>query len=400
MVAACLERIAARDGDLKAWAHVAADAALAQARALDHEPARGPLHGVPVGIKDVFDTADMPTEYNSVIYRGYQPRADAAAVSLLRQAGCVVLGKTATAEFAFSHPPATRNPNNPEHTPGGSSSGSAAAVADRMVPLALGTQTGGSVIRPAAFCGVIGLKPSFGVINRTGVKPVSDSLDTVGLFSNSVEDAARALHVLSGMPLPDLNTRMAAPRIGFVRSSRWEQANAASHTALEAACKRLASKGAIVVEVELPSPVDALFIDQSLIMKFEAARALGWEQAHHRALLSASLVTRLDTGWAITREQYDQAKRTADEARRRFADLMRGFDLMLTLAAPGEAPKGLASTGDSLFNGLWTLLGAPCITLPCGKGPAGLPLGVQLVGATGSDAELLMRARWVGHALG
>ncbi len=396
---ACLERIAERDGELKAWVHVAGDAALAAARALDKESLRSPLHGMPIGIKDVFDTADMPTEYNSAIYKGHRPRADAAAVALLRRAGCVILGKTATAEFAFNNPPATTNPHNPAHTPGGSSSGSAAAVADGMVPLALGTQTGGSVIRPAAFCGAIGFKPTFGCINRTGVKPVSDSLDTVGFFTNTLEDTAKALLVLSGLPLADLGARISAPRIGFVRTSRWETSDAASRANLESAATKLAAAGAIVVDVGLPAAVDALFVEQSVIMKFEAARALAWEQDNHRDLLSPGIRMRLDDGWAISRERYDQATVTAGDARRQYADLMRSFDLLLTLSAPGEAPKGLASTGDPIFNGLWTLLGVPCITLPRGKGAAGLPLGLQLVGAAGEDSALLARAQWAAKAL-
>src|SRR5687767_9811324 len=197
LVAACLERIAQREDEVRAWAHLDRAQALAQARARDREPVRGPLHGIPFGIKDVIDTADMPTEYNSPIYRGHRPRADAAAVALLRRAGCVILGKTATTEFANNHPAATRNPRNPKHTPGGSSSGSAAAVADGMVPLALGTQTGGSVIRPAAYCGTAACKPSFGSVNRAGLKFVSESLDTIGVFGRTVEDLALALHVLT-----------------------------------------------------------------------------------------------------------------------------------------------------------------------------------------------------------
>src|SRR6185436_10426045 len=293
---------------------------------------------------------------------------DAAVVALLRKAGCVILGKTATAEFANLHPPATRNPRNAAHTPGGSSSGSAAAVADRMVPLALGTQTGGSMIRPAAFCGVVGLKPSFGSINRTGVKPVSDSLDTLGIFSNTVGDAALALSLLSGRRLPDFSAK-ALPRIGFARTSRWKDADAATRAALESAAGRLAAAGADVTDAALPPAVEALFDAQGLIMDFEAARALAWEQAHHHDAISATLRTRLARGWAVSREQYDGARQSARDARRQFADLMRGFDLLLTPSAKGEAPKGLASTGDSLFNRIWTLLGVPCITLPWGSGP-------------------------------
>lgn len=394
LVAACLERIAARDGELAAWIHVNADASLSQARALDRQAPQGPLHGIPVGIKDIIDTADMPTEHGSPIYRGNRPRADASAVALLRQAGCVILGKTATAEFANLHPPATRNPRNPAHTPGGSSSGSAAAVADHMVPFALGTQTGGSMIRPAAFCGVIGLKPSFGTINRTGVKPVSDSLDTLGLFANTVEDAALALSVLSGLRAPDFSAK-ASPRIGFVRTSRWNDADAATHTALESAASRLAAAGVDVKDAALPPAAEALFDAQGLIMDFEAARALAWEQAHHHDAISATLRARLKRGWAVSREQYDDARQIARDARRQFADLMRGFDLLLTPSAKGEAPHGLASTGDALFNRIWTLLGVPCITLPCGIGPQGLPLGIQLVAAYGQDTALLTHAQWV-----
>lgn len=398
LVAACLERIAARDGELAAWIYVIADAALAQARALDRQAPQGPLHGIPVGIKDIIDTADMPTEHGSPIYRGNRPRADASAVALLRQAGCVILGKTATAEFANLHPPATRNPRNPAHTPGGSSSGSAAAVADHMVPFALGTQTGGSMIRPAAFCGVVGLKPSFGTINRTGVKPVSDSLDTLGIFANTVEDAALALSVLSGLRAPDFSAK-ASPRIGFVRTSRWKDADAATHTALASAASRLAAAGVDVKDAELPPAAEALFDAQGLVMDFEAARALAWEQAHHHDAISATLRARLKRGWAVSREQYDDARQIARDARRQFADLMRGFDLLLTPSAKGEAPRGLASTGDALFNRIWTLLGVPCITLPCGIGPQGLPLGIQLVAAYGQDTALLARAQWVANAL-
>lgn len=400
LVAACLGRIAERDPEIKAWVHLAGEAALAHARLLDRQPSRGLLHGVPVGIKDILDTADMPTEHNSPIYAGNRPLADAAAVALLRKAGCIILGKTATAEFANMHPPATCNPHNPAHTPGGSSSGSAAAVADRMSPLTLGTQTGGSVIRPAAFCGVVGLKPSFGSINRAGVKSGSDSLDTVGLFATTVEDVAVALHLLSARALPDFTARGAAPRIGFARTSRWKDAEPANQASLEAAAARLAAAGAQVSEVDLPGAVDALFEAQPRIMNFETARALAWEQAESPDAISATLRRRIDQGWAVSREDYDAAQQAAVNGRRQFADLMRGFDLLLTPAARGEAPHGLSSTGESLFNGIWTLLGVPCITLPFGKGPKGLPLGVQLVGAFGDDTALLSRAQWVANALG
>ena len=269
-----------------------------------------------------------------------------------------------------------------------------------MVPLALGTQTGGSMIRPAAFCGVVGLKPSFGSINRTGVKPVADSLDTLGLFANTVEDAALALNLLSGRRAPDFSAKTAAPRIGFARTSRWKDADAATQAALESAASRLAAAGADVKEAALPAAAEALFDAQGLVMNFEAARALAWEQARHREAISDTLLKRLDEGWVVSREQYDNARQTARDARRQFADLMGGFDLLLTPSARGEAPQGLASTGESLFNRVWTLLGVPGITLPCGSGPKGLPLGIQLVSAIEQDTTLLAHAQWAANALG
>src|SRR5438477_3886503 len=224
LIAACLERIAEREEEVRAWAVIDRAAALAQARSLDREPRRSRLHGVPFGIKDVIDTADLPSEYNSPIYRGHRPKADAACVTLLRQAGCVILGKTVTTEFANNHPSQTLNPHNPKHTPGGSSSGSAAAVADAMVPLALGTQTGGSVIRPAAYCGATAIKPSFGSINRAGLKLLSEALDTIGIFSRSAEDLSLSLQILSGKRPED--DKKAKPRIGLCRTPRWDAADA------------------------------------------------------------------------------------------------------------------------------------------------------------------------------
>ena len=242
----CLERIAERDEQLRAWAFVNRDYALAQARALDRGPRRGLLHGIPFGIKDAIDTAELPTEYNSPIYRGHRPKADAACVMALKSAGAVILGKTVTTEFANNHPALTRNPHNPAHTPGGSSSGSAAAVADFMVPAALGTQTGGSVIRPAAYCGVAALKPSFGSINRAGLKMVAESLDTIGVFAREVEDLALSLEALSGRARPDFASFDGKPRVGLCRTPRWALADAATQANLESAAQRLAQAGAQV----------------------------------------------------------------------------------------------------------------------------------------------------------
>ena len=400
LVGSCLERIAAREPDVQAWAWLDADLALRQARALDREPARRPLHGVPVGIKDIFDTADMPTEYNSPIYRGHQPKWDAACVALLRRAGCVILGKTVTTEFAHLHPGKTRNPHNPAHTPGGSSSGSAAAVADQMVPLALGTQTGGSIIRPAAFCGAVGCKPSFNSINRAGLKFAAESLDTIGVLARSAEDAALGLHVLSGRALPDFKQPGGrTPRVGLCRTPRWRDADAATHAAIERAAAQLAKAGARVADFELPEGGAALFEEHGKIMNYETARALAWEYLNHPDKISATLRPRIEEGWQLSREAYDAARALGRDCRRRLADRMKEYDFLITPSAPGEAPATLETTGSSVFNRVWTLLGVPCVTLPFGSGPHGVPLGVQLVGPFDGDSGLLAWAHWAERAL-
>jgi Asp-tRNA(Asn)/Glu-tRNA(Gln) amidotransferase A subunit family amidase len=398
LVAACLERIAGREERVRAWACLDRERALAQARGRDRAARRGPLHGVPVGIKDIIDTAALPTEYNSPIYRGHRPKADAACVALLEQAGGVLLGKTVTTEFANNHPAQTRNPHDPAHTPGGSSSGSAAAVADLMVPLALGTQTGGSVIRPAAFCGVAACKPSFGAINRAGVKMVAESLDTIGIFSRQAEDLAFLLSVLTGKEIP--GEQKGKPRVGLCRTPRWRDADAASQANLEQAARQLERAGASLRDYELPAGSEQLFDRHKVIMGYETARALAWEYLHHREAISTTLGKRLDEGWQVTRAEYDAMRETARRCRRALAEDLRGFDFLLTPSAPGEAPATLASTGDPVFNRAWTLFGVPCVTLPHGRGAHRLPLGVQLVGAFDGDMALLAWARWVERALG
>ena len=389
LAAACLERIAARDEEVRAWAFVDRSRALAQARALDRMPRRGRLHGVPFGIKDIIDTESLPTEYGSPIYRGHRPRADAACVALLRRAGCLILGKTVTTEFANNHPSSTRNPHDPAHTPGGSSSGSAAAVADQMVPLALGTQTGGSVIRPAAYCGAFAVKPSFGSINRQGTKFVAESLDTIGIFARGVEDLALALEVLSGRAAPDFASFGGTPRVGLCRTPRWQDADAATQANLEQAARRLEQAGASVRDFALPPGSEALFDRHRLVMGFESARALAWEVQTFPDEISRTLKPRLDEGWQVSRADYDAMRETARACRRALAERMREVDFLLTPSAPGEAPASLASTGDPVFNRAWTLLGVPCVTAPFGKGAHGLPLGVQLVGAFDGDTALL-----------
>ena len=401
IVAACLERIEARDKDVQAWVHCDPEAALAQARAADRRGERGLLAGVPVGVKDVIDTADMPTQCNSEIYLGYRPRADAACVALVRRAGGVILGKTVTTEFASRTPGPTRNPHNLEHTPGGSSSGSAASVAECMVPFAFGTQTGGSTIRPAAYCGIVGYKPSYGTINRAGLKHLAESLDTIGVLARTVHDCALLVHAVSARPLPDLSARIArAPRIGVCRTSRWNDASPATQSLLEQTAAALAGRGAAVSDVALPDGFDRLYEAQILIMNYEAARALAWEHANHRDLLSEHLQTTLEKYITMPREPYSEATRHARECQARFSQVFAEVDVLLTPSAPDEAPKGIGSTGSALFNRNWTLLGAPCVTIPAGRGPQGLPLGMQIVGDYDTDARVLECAEWVRHALG
>jgi Asp-tRNA(Asn)/Glu-tRNA(Gln) amidotransferase A subunit family amidase len=400
LVTSCLDRIAGRERDVQAWASFDIDFALKQAARLDREAPRSALHGVPVGIKDVIDTADLPTEYNSPIYRGYRPRCDAACVSALRRAGCVILGKTVTTEFATMQPAHTRNPHDHTHTPGGSSSGSAAAVADYMVPFALGTQTGGSIIRPAAFCGCVGYKPSFGTINRAGLKPVAESLDTIGVLARTVEDAALLAHGASGRPLPKFSRQPASPpRIGICRTPRWHEADGETQAMIEHVASILSAAGASIADFELPSGADRLFDEQGIIMDFESARALGWELQHHANQISARLGARLEAGWGIARADYDRVREVARVCRREFSHRMRDCDFLLTPSAPGEAPATLETTGNSVFNRVWTLLGVPCVTLPAGTGSHGLPLGVQLVGRFDADSELLAWAHRVEQRL-
>jgi Asp-tRNA(Asn)/Glu-tRNA(Gln) amidotransferase A subunit family amidase len=398
LTAACLERISSRDEAVRAWAYIDRDLALKQARALDRMPRQSRLHGVPFGIKDVFDTADMPSEYNSPIWRGHRPKADASCVAQLRRAGCLILGKTVTTEFAQNNPAQTRNPLNPNHTPGGSSSGSAASVADFMVPLALGTQTGGSVIRPAAYCGTFAIKPSFGSINRAGTKFVAESLDTIGAFARSVEDLELAMEVLTSRakaPAPS-----GAPRIGLCRTPLWDVADSHVQKNLEAAARRLEQAGAKVRDFDLPPGTKQIFDNYRVVGNYESARALAWEYANFPSQISKNLTPRLQEGWKITRAEYDATREVIRSCGRVLADTIRDVDLLLTPSAPSEAPASLTTTGDPVFNRAWTMLGLPCVTVPHGKGPKGLPLAVQIVGAFDSDSALLAWAHWTTNALG
>jgi Asp-tRNA(Asn)/Glu-tRNA(Gln) amidotransferase A subunit family amidase len=392
-----LDRVSAHDPRIGAWAFVDPERALEQARITDRGPWRGKLHGIPVGIKDVIDTAEFPTEYNSPIYRGHRPTADAACVALLKRAGAIVLGKTVTTEFANITAAKTRNPRNIAHTPGGSSSGSAAAVADNMVPLALGTQTAGSVIRPASYCGVLALKPTFGSINRTGVKPLSEALDTVGIFARCADDLGLVFEVLSGRKYLDLE--VTAPRIGLCRTERWLEASKDARTNFELAARILERAGAVIKDFDLPQGANELVDRHSQIMGFESARALAWEYDNFRAKLSVPLAARLETGWQVPLAEYLTARALAGSTRQQIENDIATVDFLLTPSSAGEAPSSIESTGDSKFNRAWTALGFPCINLPFGQGNHGLPLGLQLVGSGEADMTLIAWAKWVAGTL-
>ena len=400
LVGACLERIAARERDVGAWAHLDGDRALDAARAADRGAGRGALRGVPVGIKDIIDTFDMPTALGSAIYAGRRPRWDAACVAALRAAGAIVLGKTVTTEFAYFHPGKTRNPHHLQHTPGGSSSGSAAAVADGMVPVALGTQTAGSVIRPAAFCGVLGYKASFGELSLSGVRPFAESLDTLGILARSIADIALLRNVLMGFPdqapAPALP---AAPTLGLCRTAQWNLADACVHDDIEAAAERFRRAGARVCDIELPAHFAGLIDAQKTIMAYEAARNFLFETTRHAERLSEALRTLTDLGWRTPRNAYGDARRLVTSAQRELGAVLAGCEALIAPATLGEAPPAAAGTGDPVMNRMWTALHVPCIAVPAAKGPQGLPVGLQLIAAEGADERLLQVADWAVRAL-
>ena len=400
LASACLDRIAAREGVVGAWNYLDRDAALAAARQRDSEPPRGPLHGIPLAVKDLIDTADMPTGYGSGIYQTHRPAADAACVALARAAGAIVLGKTVTTEFACFTAGKTANPHNPAHTPGGSSSGSAAAVADGMVPLAFGTQTAGSVIRPASYCGCIGYKPSFSVIPRAGVKPLADSLDTIGVIARRVDDAAFFTGVLTERPaLRDVKMPESPPRFGLYRTPMWGEAEASTIGALDRARAALERAGAWIAEIVVPPEHQTLTAAQETIMGFELVRALAYERLNHSAELSPRLAQLLDQGLIVGADAYDAAVAETNAARSRLDGFFGPCDAMLVPAAPGEAPPGHGYTGNPVFNRMWTLLGVPCLTVPAVWGDSGLPTGVQLVGRIGDDAKLMAAGLFLERAL-
>ncbi len=408
---ACLARIREAEPQVQAWQYLDPEHALRQARAMDESRREGrplgALHGVPVGIKDIMDTADMPTEDGTVLHAGRTPARDATVVSMLRAAGAVILGKTVTTECATYTPGKTRNPHNPEHTPGGSSSGSAAAVAAGMVPLALGSQTNGSVIRPASFCGVYGFKPTHGLIPRTGIMKLSRALDHVGVFARTLEDVALIAEQLVGDDEGDPDTRARAripfqviaaeepplaPVLAFVKGPVWDRAEPDTREAFAELAGELGDR---VVEVDLPASAQRALDWHRTIMEAEMAVNLDLEWEKGRERLSESLRSQLERGRAVRALDYQTALARIAQLNEGFAEIFERCDAILTPAAPGSAPKGLSSTGDPAFCTLWTLMGAPALNLPLMQGENGLPLGVQLVGPRGGDARLLRTARWL-----
>ncbi len=404
LVDACLARIDAREDVVHAWSAIDRDAALAEARSRDSELAsdgpRGPLHGVPFGVKDILDSAGLETAFGSPIYAGRVPMADAACVGLARDAGAVLLGKTVTTEFANTFPGPTANPHDPGRTPGGSSSGSAAAVADGMVPLAIGTQTTGSILRPAAYCGVVGYKPTLGSVHRAGMRMASESMDTIGLLCRTVPDLWAFRAALMGLPAsPCPEPAETPPRIAFCRTSIWHEGEAAMRLALEGEAARLKDAGAFVEEVDLPAVFEGIWDAHKVITSYEAWRSFAWERTHHWDALSEPFREgRMARGAVYTEDDYSSAQATVAECRAAMAVLFERHDLILTPAAPGEAPAGLGNTGSANFNTIWTTCAVPCVSLPMGVGTNGMPLGMQLAAPVGADAALVAYARWTEQA--
>lgn len=397
----CAEAINAREAEVGAFATLDLAAARGRAQAAGNGAglATTPLRGLAVGVKDIIDTADLPTAYGSALYAGHQPKGDAALAAMIRRAGGIILGKTVTTAFAHMHPGKTKNPHNPAHTPGGSSSGSAAGVAAGFFPIAIGTQTGGSMIRPAAYCGVAAIKPSFKLLPTVGVKCFSWSLDTPGVFARSVADVGFAIAAITGRDLRVDRGSPAAPRLALVRTHAWREASEAMQQAVETAVRAAEKAGAQVAELVLPPLFEDAFHAHATIQDYEAYRALAWEYDHHRDGLPASLQVLLDKAAAITAETYDAARRTARRTRNTLADLMADVDGLITASAPGCAPAGLDTTGQPIFNRLWTLMGTPCVNIPGLSDAAGMPLGVQIVGRFGRDRLALEAGLFVERAI-
>ncbi len=402
LLLACLDRIGQRESTIRAWASLGKENALTRARELDKGAIKGLLHGLPIGVKDLFDTFDLPTSCGSPIYSDYHPATDAVSVTLMRQAGGIILGKTVTTEFASFKSSVTSNPHNPKHTPGGSSSGSAAAVADFMVPLATGSQTAGSIIRPASFCGVVGYKPSFGKISVAGVKSFSPIQDTMGCFGRTIGDVALCVAAMSTdhalAKIEDLHNK---PRIAICKTPEWSlvQQETISALALARFAAEVIAKG-VVSDLKLPAVFDHFSETQSRIMSVEMSRSLLFERIHFPKRLSAQLTKQLTDGAAISYEQYTKDLLHTQEAHAAISLIFRNdLDLIIAPSAVGEAPNSKETTGNPIFCRSWNLLGLPCINLNITSGPHGLPVGVQLIAGPGKDHFLMSAARAFARSL-
>lgn len=394
------ERIDAVEGHVKAWRHLDREDAIRQAKAIDAKrdagEALGAMAGLPIAVKDIYDTADLPTEYGSTAYGGHRPSSDAAIVKSVRDADAVIVGKTVTTEFAYFTPGATANPWDVRNTPGGSSSGSAAAVAAGMVPLALGSQTAGSLIRPASYCGVFGFKPTHNIFPTAGAKALSPSLDTVGWLANSADDLELMRSALLGVPYLPLEEGP-IPRIGVCQTFEWEFVDDGGKIAWEratSALREFASR-----EISLPTTLSGLLDAHKCIMAYEAARTLAVDIAERGPKIGQTIHELVQTGNTVSDQEYVSAQRLAEQGRTLLTQGELGVDALLVPAAVGEAPVGLAATGDPIMSRVWTLLGGPCVNVPSLLGPTGLPIGMQLVGAPGSDRELLRIAAWLHRVL-
>lgn len=414
LVQSCLDRIEEHEDTIGAWAHLDREYALAQAKAAQERrqsgESLGPLHGLPVGVKDILDTADMPTENGTVLHRGRTPSEDASVVERLRAAGAVILGKTVCTELAVYSPGKTKNPHDPARTPGGSSSGSAAAVASFMAPIAIGTQTNGSVIRPAAYCGVYGFKPSHGLIPRHGALKQSAPLDTIGSMGRTLEDTALLADVLIGYDSRDPDSRPRAhpqisrimaeappvePKLVFIRTPVWDQAEESTKDALRELCDHLGN----IDIMELPPVFEGAHEDHRRIMEADIAISFAREYRDGRDQLSDILRAMIERGRQVLAMDYNAAVARIADYQAEIDEIIHEYDAILTPATTGEAPLGLDATGSPAFCTIWTLAGVPALTMPILQGPNGMPLGVQLVSAKGDDARLFRTARWLLGAL-
>ena len=395
-----LLRISSRDEEVRAFIDFDPERALSRAREVDKMPEKGPLHGVPYAIKDIIDTVDLPTSWGSPIYQGFQPLRNASCVEFLNRAGAVPLGKTVTTEFAYFVPGPTRNPHGLEHTPGGSSSGSAAAVASGMAAFSLGSQTAASLTRPASYCGVFGYKSTQGSLDGSGVMSLSTSLDSLGIMSRSVDDLILVLNTLHALPNVELiKPLLQLPRVGFFRGPHWQEGSSDMRASCELAADKLVDMGIIVEEVDCPAEFSNLTEHHKTVMAFEVARARIFEYSKHHDQISLTFSDLIENGLGVTKIAYERALSARDQAGQTLAEMLQKYDALMTLAAPSSAPLGIKATGDPLFSRMWSLLRSPSVVIPWGSDKANMPLAFQLIGGLGQDQSLLAHARHIASKL-